>query len=518
VPLDTETAIVTGTVDLGAGGVRVQTLVTTNNAAVTNGTMSVENLRLLSGSTLDSTAVSVLAALIVGGTNCTFRNTTLAIIGVGSGILQPVPPATTATLVLTQGSSFQFGGVLSLTDGAQIIGGGLPQSKLVIGPTAVLLSTNSTVIRGATSAHLLIDQSGLTQVDGGTLIFGDGIDWQCSAGSQEFRAVAPSSLILFSNVFHTDASVITLFTGSGTNRWLKGASVDGTAQVSVADPGTHLAGPGNLEILDSVSGAGMVHILGTTSAGGIAVWENGKFSCPALTVDAGASLELSGGTGGFRQLAGCVVTNQGSCSFLGGELDFSQGAVFNNQAGALFSVQGDGNLMSADTSGIFLNAGTFQKLSAGTTYFGDTNSSAGPAFNNTGLCDTQGGQLSLLGGAGSSEFRQASGTVLWFSGGSYVANIGCSFTGNGKVLVAQGAAPAQLVLNDSISFSDLELGTNGVLEAALGAWTNPASIATLLAHDNAEITNGSFQIQSLHMLDQSRIDLSTFEVTGSLNI
>src|SRR5579859_5594090 len=52
VPLDNEQTIITGAVDLGAGGVRIQGLIATNNATVTNGTMAVESLELLSGSTV----------------------------------------------------------------------------------------------------------------------------------------------------------------------------------------------------------------------------------------------------------------------------------------------------------------------------------------------------------------------------------------------------------------------------------------------------------------------------------
>ena len=70
VPLANEQAIIIGTVDAGSGGVRVQSLLATNNAVITNGTFAVENLQMLSGSSFNNSTVNLLVAMMVGGTNC----------------------------------------------------------------------------------------------------------------------------------------------------------------------------------------------------------------------------------------------------------------------------------------------------------------------------------------------------------------------------------------------------------------------------------------------------------------
>ena len=518
VPSANEQVIIQGAADLGMGGVRVQNLVETNNATLTNGTLAVENLLLLSGSTLGSAIVNVLAELNVGGTNCTFQNATVTLFGIASGNLQPLPPATAASLVLTQGSSLQIGGFLNLSDGSQISGGGLPQSKLAIASTGGLSSTNSTAIRGSANGHLIIDNSGVVRVNGGTLTFSDGIDWQSSGGTGEFRADASTALILFSNVFHADSTITSLFTGSGTNRWLAGATIDGVAQVSAPSPSTQLAGPGNLEIFGPVTGAGTVHALGTTNQGGVATWSNGTLGLPGLQVDPGANLVIAGGTGESQQLNACVITNLGTCTLLSGQVAFSQGAAFNNQTGATFVVQGQGEFSSSDGSGVFNNSGTVQVVGAGALQFGDTNSTPGHVLSNNGLLDLQSGQLELSGGAASGEFRQAPGTLLWFWGNTYALNTGTTFTGSNTVRVAQGAAPAKWLVNDSIAVSSLELGANGILDASGVPVQKSIQIGNLLMHDNGSLSNGTFQVQSFEMLDQSSVALSSMNVGSTLTV
>ena len=508
VPLDTEQAIITGPVDLAAGGVRVQGLVQTNNSTLTNGTLAVENLQLLSGSTIGNATVNVLTTLTVGGTNCTLNNATLAILGIASGSFQPVPPATAASLALTQASLLNVQGSLALAGGSEISGGGTPQSKIWLEAGAVLSSTNSVSVRGAANGHLIIDNSGLVQADRGVLSFSDGMDWQCSIGTGEFRANAASAVILFSNVFHADSTVTSLFTGTGTNRWLAGASIDGTAQVGA---------PGNLEILGSVSGAGTVHVLGTTNQGGVTTWRNGALALPVVQIDSGAGLVIAGTSGSTLQLAGCQVTNLGSCTVLSGEVGFDSGAVFNNSPGATLLVQGQGTFASTDGSGVVTNAGTVQLL-GGALQFGDTNSTPGPAFNTTGLVDLRGGQLQIFGGANSGEFRQVAGTLLWFWGSAYALNVGTSFTGTNTVRVAQGAARATCQVNNAISLYSLELGLNGILDASGVTAGGTLQIDNLVTHDNGLMSNGTFQVQTLAMLDQSSAALSTIEVATSLTL
>ncbi len=509
VPLASDGAVIIGMVDAGSGGVRVQTLLATNNAVITNGTFAVLNLQMLSGSSFNNSTVNLLAAMTVGGTNCALNQTTLNIFGTAAGILKPVPPAPAATLILSQGSLLNDGGSLALTDGSQINGGGAPQSQFIVTSGAVLSSTNSTFLGGPATNHLIIDNSGLIRDDGGTLMFGDGIDWRSAAGGGEFQAASSNALILFTAPFHADSTVTDSFTGAGTNRWLAGAGLDGTAQVS-----------GNLEILDSVGGAGTVHVLGNATPGGVLTWLNGTLSLPLITIDLGGNMLLSGGVGTSRQLAGCTVNNSGFCGLPSGDLSFSQGGAVNNLPGGLFDLEATGSVTLSITNGLgaINNSGVFRKSGGGVTQFGTLNSLQGPDFNNNGLLDLVSGQMNLLGGVSSGEFRTTNNTVLWFWGGTHTLNTGASFTGAGSVRLRQSAATAQWQVMGPITVSELELSSNGTVDGSGNSSGTPIHFGNLLASDNGTLRGGSFEAQDCQLLDQSSLTNCSLNILAALEL
>ncbi|HTL55314.1 MAG TPA: hypothetical protein VL361_06520 [Candidatus Limnocylindrales bacterium] len=506
-PLNTDTAVITGIVDAGASGLRVQTLLATNNAVITNGTFAIENLEMLSGSSFGDSIVNVLVTLWVGGTNCALHDATLNIFGIASGIFQPVLPATAATLNLAEGSVLHIGGGLTLTAGSQITVGGLPQSQLLIDTGGVLATTNATFVLGSPGNHLIVDNSGLIRVDGGTLQFDGGIDWHASGGTGEFRAAAANSFLFFATPFHVDLGVSDAFTGPGTNRWIAGASVDGAGQVS-----------GNLEIVDSVSGAGTIEIMGTTFPGGTLNWSNGSLSLASVNIDSGGTMLFTGGAGTARRLSGCTLNNSGMCWVLSGDLLMDQGAVLFNMPGAIFEVRADGTFSGAPgpLGGAFHNAGTFRKTSSGTTFFGTAVPPQGPDFNNNGLVDIQSGQLNLLGGISSGEFRSAEGTTLWFWGTTHTLTAGASFTGAGTVRLLEGIAPAEWLMNGPITVTSLELGANGTIDAQ--GTTNWIYFGSLFADANGSLNNGNFAVQTFTMYGGAGLTNSTLNVSNSLTI
>ncbi len=207
--------------------------------------------------------LNIISNLLVAGTNRVLEGSTLKIASSASVAFEPVSPATAFTLTLARGSVLENSGRLSLNGGAQITSGSLPQSSVIVRPGAILSSTNLAYLRGSASGPLIVDNSGLIRVDGGTLRFDNGIDWRCSAGTGEFRAASTNSLILFASGFHADSGTTSLFTGPGTNRWPSTGTIDGTAQVGAVDPGSLAFSTGNLEILSSCSGLGGVHVLAT---------------------------------------------------------------------------------------------------------------------------------------------------------------------------------------------------------------------------------------------------------------
>ena len=61
VPQQSDNAIITGLVDAGVGsGIRLPNLLLTNNAVVSNGTFSVQNLQMLSASSFQDASVNIL--------------------------------------------------------------------------------------------------------------------------------------------------------------------------------------------------------------------------------------------------------------------------------------------------------------------------------------------------------------------------------------------------------------------------------------------------------------------------
>jgi len=497
-PLINDTAIITGMADASSSGLRVQTLIATNNAVLTNGTYAIENLVMLSGSSFNQSAVNVLVTMTIAGTNCALNGVILTIFGTASGILQPA-----TSLILGQGATLMDGGLLTLADGSRIIGTSPPQSSVVLGVGAILNATNMAALIGSPTNHLMIDNSGLIRADAGTLTFDAGIDWHSTAGAGEFRASNSNAILLFLTPFHVDAGVTDTFSGSGTNRWMAGGSVDGAGQVS-----------GNLELLDSVSGGGNIEVLGTGSPGGVLSWGNGSLSLPAVWIDPGASMIFSGAPGSSRQLSGCTINNSGVCEVRTGGLGLIGGAIINNSVGGNFDIRADGSFSGTPGSAVN-NAGTFLKTSSGATEFGTPASAQGPDFNNTCLVDVRSGQLSLLGGISSSEFRTESSAVLWFWGGTHTLTRGAAFTGAGTAQVKEGIGPSSWIVKGGLTASNVEVGANSRIYAAT---TNSILISQLLADSNGVLNNGSIVTENLQIRDQAVVTNSTLSVANSLAI
>jgi hypothetical protein len=515
-PRANDDAIITVLADVEATGVRVVNLLLTNNAVVSNGTFSVQSLQMLSASSFQNASVNILVSLNVGGTNCTLNGTIMNVLSTCNGTFAPVAPAAASTLTLVQGSVFQDSGKVTLAGGSQIIAGSPPQSTLIIKPGAVLSATDLTFIEGSAAGHLIVDNSGLIRVDGGTLRFDSGIDWRCSGGTGEFRAASTNALILFASGFHADGGTTSLFTGPGTNRWSSSGSINGTAQVGT--PGTNTFSTGNLEVLSSYSGSGSVHVLGNAAQPAVLNWSNGTLSLAVVNIDANAIMRISGGAGTSRQLSGCALNNRGLCTLLSGDLGLSNGATINNLAGGTFELVADGTFSGspAPAGGTFNNKGTFRKSTSGTTQFGTTIPPQGPDFNNAGLVNVVSGQFNLMGGVSSGQFQTAAGAVLWFWGGTHTFSTGTSFTGAGSVRLYQGASAPQWLVTGAISVAELELGLNGLLVGTNITPAKPVTFGTLIVSANGSMSNGTYAVQNAQMLDGSTFSGLNLNIISNL--
>src|SRR5262249_41822726 len=109
------------------------------------------------------------------------------------------------------------------------------------------------------------------------------------------------------------------------------------------------------------------------------------------------------------------------------------GATFNNQSGATFTIENDESISSGGPIGTINNAGTFTK----TTATGDTTIDA--VFNNTGAMTVSDGTVTLEeGGSSTGTFTAAAAGTLEFSGGVHTLQAPSSVGGAGTVLISAG--------------------------------------------------------------------------------
>jgi hypothetical protein len=281
----------------GTGAIEVQSLLASDNATFNLGNFFLQDAQLGGKTRFNASAISVSSSLTVSGSNCWFEGASLAMQTDSVLTLSPEAPGTAANLTVSAGS------LITLSDGAQLSGQGAPPGKLALCPGALLASSGTVLLHGSPASPLIIDNSGTIRAESGTLQFDETIDWQCSGGSASFDTAAPTALILFAGPCLVDTNALSLFTGPGTHRLAVGGTIAGTVQVGAVDPVTQSFSPGNLDIADSVAGGGTLHALGNSSQGSLVSWDNGTLSLASVTIDAGASLLLTGAS----QSSGCIL-------------------------------------------------------------------------------------------------------------------------------------------------------------------------------------------------------------------
>jgi hypothetical protein len=256
---------------------------------------------------------------------------------------------------------------------------------------------------------------------------------------------------------------------------LSGGSLDlattSTLNSTITFSNGTLSGRGDLTINDQFtwSGGTMTGTGHTVANGGLALSNPNSF-ISATTLDG-------------RQL-----DNAGSAVWTGpGNITISNGGVFNNLAGASFSVSADAQFVGSGALGAFNNAGTFNKVdSSGTTIFGIS-------FNNSGTVDVQTGTLSLnAGGDSTGSFTAESGTNLNFTGGTTLRSAS-SVSGAGTVGVSGSAFGGTVYVLGGYSVTNTTL-TNGTLN---------------FGHDNS--------VANLTMSGGTLTGLNDVTVTGLLN-
>ncbi len=518
-PQQDDTVIITGAADGDQGTVRVQTLVTSASATLTNGTYSMEDVQMLDGSHFGDTTLFLLGDMDIAGTNCTFSNTDLTILFTATLTIGSTQSQASADLTLSGGSLIKNMGRMALIDGSQLIAGGSPQSEIDIQSGAALDAAGLCAVRGSGDSPLVLDHNGIIRSTGGTLRFEDGIDWRCSGGSQFFDAAASNALISFETPFMIATATTSVFTGPGTSLLAAGGTLDGTLDLGGNDPSAQSFSAGNLAISGPVAGAGQLRVTGMTSQESLLTWSDGTLSFSNVAIGVDGQMLIAGDANTPRRLSGCTVSNSGLCTMLSGGLALDDAAQFDNLTNAVFQVQNDGVFTSAGSpSGLFTNLGGVEKTSPGRTRFGATGSTSGPAFNNNGLVKVESGELCLLKGSSAGTFQTAAGATLWFWGGTYSLQTGAALTGPGTFQVEQGIAPAVLSVPGGLAVDDLEAGLNGSVVGMGRAAPNPIRIANLFMQANGMLTNGNFALGSAQMLDSSTFADSAAAVSNSIII
>jgi hypothetical protein len=186
---------------------------------------------------------------------------------------------------------------------------------------------------------------------------------------------------------------------------------------------------GSVEMGALNMGAGTLKSHGIVTVDGALSWTGGTLAGRGQ-INANGSLNISGNSG--VALSGVTLNNVGAATWSGtGNISGSNGAVFNNLAGASFEVQGDASFGGGGTR--FNNAGAFLKsMGSGATTI---NSS----FNSTGTLRDAAGTLDLAGGGiGRGSFSADAGRTLQFGGGTLTLAATSSVNGDGHVVVSGG--------------------------------------------------------------------------------
>jgi uncharacterized repeat protein (TIGR01451 family) len=345
----------------------------------------------------------------------------------GTGFLVDAGGTTTVagTATLSSGETMGFaGGIISGTGTLTINGtlnwtGGAIEAAapLFIGANGVLnllgtsdkfLQNNGTLNSAGTShwtdGRLILNNGGVFNNQSGALF---SADCDCTitntyyngsfANAGTFRKAAGTGLThVTSGIPFVNGGRIEVPSGTFTADQLtlnNGTVIAGTGFLVDAGGITTVAGTASVPGGETIGFAGgTITGAGTLTVSGTMNWSGGNIdgTAPILIAAAGV-LNLAGS--GDKYLTNFGTLNSlGTTHWTGGNLIINSSGLFNNQSGALFSVECDCTITNNYYSGSFSNAGTFRKsLATGTTSV----VSAIPFNNSSGTIDVRNGILSI---------------------------------------------------------------------------------------------------------------------------
>ncbi|HYG22076.1 MAG TPA: hypothetical protein VEH04_04775 [Verrucomicrobiae bacterium] len=208
---------------------------------------------------------------------------------------------------------------------------------------------------------------------------------------------------------------------------------------------------------DVILSSGSLAGSGTLTVSGTFAWLGGGMNGTGRTViKPGAILEIASGS---ASLNARVLENAGTVRITGaGVFSVVGGAVITNRAGALFEIQNAVSIGSGFANGRLDNAGTFRKsINSGAATF-----DGGMSLNNWGAVEIQAGTINLGGGGSSSStFMVPAASALNWTGGTFIANPGAQFLGQGRY----GNNFGTLTANTNLTIDNLDM-VNGTLNGS----------------------------------------------------
>ncbi|MCC6124147.1 MAG: autotransporter-associated beta strand repeat-containing protein [Pirellulales bacterium] len=252
---------------------------------------------------------------------------------------------------------------------------------------------------GDTTFSIPFSNAGIVNVNAGTLALSGGTN---SSGSFN---VASGATLQFSGGTHTLGTV----TGTGL-MLVSGGTVNASIASTFAASSFAMTGGG----IDGV---------GALSISGASTWTGGDMNGAGSTTFNGV-LAIGGNV---HYITSRAVNFAATTTWTGGDFALNYAATLTNTGAFLDQNAGYVSYYQSFGSGAsFVNAGTYTKSGASTTYF-----SIG--FNNAGTVNVNAGTLTLGGdSSGGGSFNVASGATLNFAGGAHTVG---AVTGTGLLLI-----------------------------------------------------------------------------------
>ncbi len=277
--------------------------------------------------------------------------------------------------------------------------------------------------------------SGIINIVSGTFFVGGG-----GTVNGAITIAAGGSIQFDSSTYTVTASI----SGPGNVLAANSATVNysgtytGTGSVAVSGGTLNFNSNATLNLL-ALSNSGTLGGSGNLVVNGMNWLSGAVTGSGSFTIAQSAQVNLT--TGGGKGINGRTITNTGTVNWSGGMISFSNAAVFQNQSGSFFNMQGDLVMVNSGGTGTrsFNNAGNFTKTAganAGTINIPFNNSS-------TGVVNILLGTLTFTDNSTSSGvYNAATGATLQFDGGTHTLDATSFISGVGNVSVVANFNPA----------------------------------------------------------------------------